>query len=132
MYEMHHFPFTSLWGPDHVGTTPPTCYGAPRAGSLFCACGMEDTPRLGGTSGLHQTECQTLGMTLNLWITRRYNVGDGDLVSPSPCISLLAGGLFGRSRLRGMLGVCVNTAEQNIGSRPTPWHVLWAFKVAGS
>ena len=58
----------------------------PRAGSLLRGCGMEHTPRWVDKhpSGLHGTELQTLGVTLNLctMIMRRYYLGVGELVSP--------------------------------------------------
>ena len=31
------------------------CGAEPRAGSLLCDCGVEDTPRYVGASGLHET-----------------------------------------------------------------------------
>ena len=57
------------------------CVGRPGKVSILCCCGVEYTTRWVRTSGLHGTEWQTLGVTLNVGIMRRYQLGEGDLIS---------------------------------------------------
>ena len=45
--------------------TTPTRGGGPGQFSLLCRCGVENTPRWVGTSGLHGTQRQALGATWN-------------------------------------------------------------------
>ena len=52
-------------------------------GFLLYGAGVENTPRWIGTSGRHGTESGGPLVTLNLHVTRRYYLGEGDLVSTS-------------------------------------------------